>query len=302
MFERFDFKKSLESLVEKLTGWLDSLIVNLPNIILAVLVFILFWFVAKWVGKFVNRLLIKKVKQDSIREITVKVLKATITLVGFFVALGLLNLNQLLTSILAGAGVIGLAVGLALQGPLNNSFSGVILSFLPELQIGDWVETNGYAGSVIEINLRSIKIKQSDNNFVIIPNTKIVNESFKNFSRTERSRIFVDCGVHYDSDLEMVQKLTVDTIADLFPQNGQEEVEFMYNEFGDSSINFTVRFWTDAKKNYDILVAQSRAIIGIKKAFDGEGINIPFPIRTIDFSNKLDLNKAQEKSSQDSED
>ena len=294
MANSFDIEKSLESLVDKLTGWLNSLIVNLPNIILAVLVFILFFFIAKWVGKIVNRLLIRKVKQDSIREITIKVLKAIIILTGFFVALGLLNLNQLLTSILAGAGVIGLAVGLALQGPLNNSFSGVILSFLPELQIGDWVETNGYAGTVIEINLRSIKIKQSDNNFVVIPNSKIVDDAFKNYSRTERSRIFVDCGVHYDSDLEFVQKLTVDTIAELFPQNGQEEVEFMYNAFADSSINFTVRFWTDAKKNYDILVAQSRAIIGIKKAFDKNDINIPFPIRTIDFTNNLNLSQSSE--------
>ncbi|SFC32946.1 small conductance mechanosensitive channel [Zunongwangia mangrovi] len=294
MANSFDIEKSLESLVDKLTGWLNSLIVNLPNIILAVLVFILFFFIAKWVGKIVNRLLIRKVKQDSIREITIKVLKAIIILTGFFVALGLLNLNQLLTSILAGAGVIGLAVGLALQGPLNNSFSGVILSFLPELQIGDWVETNGYAGTVIEINLRSIKIKQSDNNFVVIPNSKIVDDAFKNYSRTERSRIFVDCGVHYDSDLEFVQKLTVDTIAELFPQNGQEEVEFMYNAFADSSINFTVRFWTDARKNYDILVAQSRAIVGIKKAFDKNDINIPFPIRTIDFTNNLNLSQSSE--------
>ena len=256
MAKSFDIEKSLESLVDKLSGWLNSLIVNLPNIILAVLVFILFIFTAKWIGKFVNRLLIRKVKQDSIREITIKVLKAIIILTGFFVALGLLNLNKLLTSILAGAGVIGLAVGLALQGPLNNSFSGVILSFLPELQIGDWVETNGYAGTVVEINLRSIKVRQSDNNFVVIPNSKIVNDAFKNYSRTERSRIFVNCGVHYSSDLEMVKKLTTDTIAELFPQNGEEEVEFLYNEFADSSINFTVRFWTDARKNFDILAAQ----------------------------------------------
>ena len=294
MAKSFDIEKSLESLVDKLSGWLNSLIVNLPNIILAVLVFILFIFTAKWIGKFVNRLLIRKVKQDSIREITIKVLKAIIILTGFFVALGLLNLNKLLTSILAGAGVIGLAVGLALQGPLNNSFSGVILSFLPELQIGDWVETNGYAGTVVEINLRSIKVRQSDNNFVVIPNSKIVNDAFKNYSRTERSRIFVNCGVHYSSDLEMVKKLTTDTIAELFPQNGEEEVEFLYNEFADSSINFTVRFWTDARKNFDILAAQSRAVIAIKKAFDNNDINIPFPIRTIDFSNNLSLDQSKE--------
>ncbi|WP_417886166.1 mechanosensitive ion channel family protein [Zunongwangia sp.] len=291
MFEKFNFEKSLDSLVDKLSSWLENIILNLPNIILAVLVFVLFIIGAKYLGKLVNRLLTPHVKQDSIRSITVKVLKATIILIGFFISLGLLNLNQLLTSILAGAGVVGLAVGLALQGPLNNSFSGVILSFLPELQIGDWVETNGYAGTVTEINLRSIKIKQNDNNFVIIPNSKIVDDAFKNYSSTNRTRVIVNCGVGYSSDLEKVKKLTKDTIADLYTQNNQEEVEFMYTEFGDSSINFIVRFWIDATKNYEILVAKSNAIIQIKKAFDKEGINIPFPIRTIDFSNNLNLNK-----------
>ena len=65
----------------------------------------------------------------------------------------------------------------------------------------------------------------------------------------------------------------------------------MFQEFGDSSINYVLRFWTDVTKNRDILTAQNTAIIAIKKAYDAKGINIPFPIRTIDFTNKLSVNK-----------
>lgn len=198
----------------------------------------------------------------------------------------------MLTSVLAGAGVVGLAIGLALQGTLNNTFSGIILSFLPELQIGDWIENEGYAGTVVEINLRSIVLKEADNNYVVIPNSKVIDAPFKNFSRTSRSRVMLDCGVAYDSDLEMVRDLTVDTIQQLFPPNSNEEVEFMFTEFGDSSINFVVRFWTNVTKKREILLAKSKAIIAIKKAFDGQDINIPFPIRTIDFTNQLDVNQA----------
>ena len=290
----FNIQDSLSGITDKLSGWLDSLILNLPNFLLAVIVFILFIFIAKYVGKIFERVTRNQIKQDSIRLMTVKVIKAIVILIGFFIALGLLNLDKILTSVLAGAGVVGLAIGLALQGTLNNTFSGLILSFLPELQIGDWVETNGYAGTVTEINLRNIVVKQSDNNYVVIPNSKIIEEPFKNFTRTARSRVFVNCGVGYESDLEMVRDLTLQVIKDLFPQRGNEEVEFMYNEFGDSSINFTVRFWTDVTKNRDILVAQNLAIIAIKKAYDGKGVNIPFPIRTINFSNKLALNKTGE--------
>jgi small conductance mechanosensitive channel len=161
---------------------------------------------------------------------------------------------------------------------------------LPELQIGDWVVTNGYSGEVVEINLRNIVVKESDNNYVMIPNSKIIEEPFKNFTRTARSRVMVNCGVGYKSNLEMVQKLTTETLESLFPQRGNEEVEFMYEEFGDSSINFVVRFWTDVTRNRDVMMARSKAILAIKKAFDNNGINIPFPIRTIDFTNNLSIN------------
>ncbi|TBW26631.1 mechanosensitive ion channel family protein [Gramella sp. KN1008] len=289
--DEFNIQDSIRGIGDKLGGWLDSLILNLPNFLLAVIVFIFFIFIAKYVGRIFERITRRHIKQDSIRLMVVKVIKAVVVLIGFFIALGLLNLDKVLTSVLAGAGVVGLAIGLALQGTLNNTFSGLILSFLPELQIGDWVETNGYAGTVTEINLRNIVVKQSDNNYVVIPNSKIIEEPFKNFSRTPRSRIFVNCGVGYESDLEMVRDLTLEVIKDHFPQRGNEEVEFMYSGFGDSSINFVVRFWADVTKNRDILIAQNKAIIAIKKAYDAKGVNIPFPIRTIDFKNPLSINK-----------
>lgn len=289
--QEFNLQDSVKGIWDKLEGWLDTIILGLPNFLLAVVVFIIFIFIAKYVGKIFDKIFARSIKQDSIRQMATKVIKAIVILIGFFIALGLLNLDTVLTSVLGAAGVVGLAIGLALQGTLNNTFSGLILSFLPELQIGDWVETNGFAGSVMEINLRNIVIKQSDNNYVIIPNGKIIEEPFKNFTRTARSRVFVNCGVGYSSDLEMVRDLTIKTIEDIFPQRGNEEVELMFQEFGDSSINYVLRFWTDVSKNRDILIAQNTAIIAIKKAYDAKGINIPFPIRTIDFTNKLSVNK-----------
>ena len=289
--QEFNLQDSVKGIWDKLEGWLDTIILGLPNFLLAVVVFIIFVFIAKYVGKIFDKIFARSIKQDSIRQMATKVIKAIVILIGFFIALGLLNLDTVLTSVLGAAGVVGLAIGLALQGTLNNTFSGLILSFLPELQIGDWVETNGFAGSVMEINLRNIVIKQSDNNYVIIPNAKIIEEPFKNFTRTARSRVFVNCGVGYSSDLEMVRDLTIKTIEQIFPQRGNEEVELMFQEFGDSSINYVLRFWTDVTKNRDILTAQNTAIIAIKKAYDAKGINIPFPIRTIDFTNKLSVNK-----------
>lgn len=283
----FNLEDSFRGVLNKLSDWADALILSLPNFILAILVFGLFIIAAKYLGKILNKILAFRVQQDSIREISVKIIKVLVIAIGFFVALGLLNLDTLLASVLAGAGVVGLAIGLALQGTLNNTFSGILLSFLPELHIGDWIESKEYAGRVVEINLRSIIIKEADNNQVIIPNSQVIDSPFRNFSRTPRSRVSISCGVAYNSNLEKVKQLAIDAIASVFPQESQEEVEFMYNEFGGSSINFILRFWCEATSQKEILMAQSDAIIALKKAFDQNNINIPFPIRTVEFSNKL---------------
>jgi small conductance mechanosensitive channel len=293
---QFSFENAMNKLLEKLGGWLDTLILKLPNFVIALIVLLLSWFVAKFIARLARKYLLKSTAQESIKEITSKMIFAAVFLVGFFLALGIMELDKLLTSILAGAGVVGLVVGLALQSTLGHSVSGVMLSFLPRIRIGDYVDTNGYRGFISEINLRNIVIRRPDNNYVIIPNSKIADEPFINFSITERSRIEVECGIGYESDLEEVEKLVKEVIDAQFPQRDGEGVEFFFTEFGDSSINFVTRFWITFQKRKEELEARHQAVKAIKKAFDMQGINIPFPIRTLDFSkNMLELKAESEK-------
>lgn len=284
MFISFDLSNSLDMLLEKLSGWGEGFILKTPNFILAILVFILFWQVAKYLSRFIKNVLLKKLAQESVKGIIARTSFVIVVGMGFFIALAILDLDKVLTSVLAGAGVIGLAIGLALQGTLNNTFSGIILSFLPNIKIGDWIETNNHAGRVVDINLRSVTILEPDNNFVLIPNSKIIEAPFKNFSGTNRSRIVVKCGVGYESDLEFVKKITMEAVAAEFKQIGNEQIELFYTEFGDSSINYVIRYWADVRDRRDIVKAQSAAIMAIKKAYNEKDINIPFPIRTLDFA------------------
>lgn len=298
--QEINISESIQGIWDKMAGWLDKIILNLPNFILAIIVMVIFVYIAKYLVKFIRKLMVRRRVSGSLIDITCSFVKIIIISLGFFIALGVLDLNKVLTSVLAGAGVVGLAIGLALQGTLHNTFSGIILSFRPELEVGDWIETNDYAGEVQEVNLRNVVIKQSDNNLVVIPNVKIVENPFKNLSNTARSRVMVDCGVGYESNLEEVEKIAVRAIEEVFAQNGNEKVEFAYKEFGDSSINFVIRFWTDVSKQKDVLFATHKAILAIKKAFDANDINIPFPIRTLDFgknkfrSEAITINSSQQ--------
>lgn len=276
-------EKAWSDLTTKVYDWVDSIVMNLPNFIIAVLVLILFIIFAKYSSKLIDKIFRKSNAQDSIRTVSVKVFRVIIISFGIFLSLGILNLNSVLTTILGAAGVLGLAVGFALQGTLHNTFSGIIISFIPKLQIGDWIETNDYAGFVVDINLRSVIIQTVDYNLVVIPNSKIVDAPFKNFSRTPRGRIILTCGVGYESDLPKVQEITENAIKEIFDQRPGESIQFFYTEFGDSSINYQLRFWANVANQGDVYKAQHDAILAIKAAYNKNNINIPFPIRTLDF-------------------
>jgi len=285
------FNTALSNLVDKLIGWFNAIIESIPNLILAILVMVAAYFTAKYVSRLVIRLIDKRVEQESIKGAISRVSAVIVVALGLFMALGVLNLGKALTSLLAGAGVVGLAIGLALQGTLANTFAGLILSFRKKIQIGHWVETTGYSGEVMDINLKDFTLKEADNNIVIIPNKTILDNPLKNYSLTTKMRVFIECGVGYESDLEKVEQLTKEVIANTFDQvETAENVEFYYTEFGDSSINYLCRFWIDAENMLEKLRAKTKAIIEIKKAYDKEGVNIPFPIRTLQFDSKLDVN------------
>ncbi|QXP79127.1 MULTISPECIES: mechanosensitive ion channel family protein [Winogradskyella] len=290
------FNTALGNLIEKLIDWFNAIIENIPNFILAILVLIVSYIAAKYVSRLVKKLVDNRVEQDSIKNALARVVAVLVVALGLFIALGVLNLGKALTSLLAGAGVVGLAIGLALQGTIANTFAGLVLSFRKKIQIGNWVETTGYSGEVIDINLKDFTLKEADNNIVIIPNKTILENPLKNYSLTTKMRVFLECGVGYESDLEEVQRITKEAIAKTFDQvKSSEDVEFYYTEFGDSSINYLCRFWIEAESMLEKLKAKTKAIIEIKKAYDAAGINIPFPIRTLEFNNKLDLNASVNK-------
>lgn len=288
--DKFSIEGSFSSLWDKLDGWLDAFILKLPNFAVALLVMIAFYFIARGFRKLARNVLFRKFSDESIKQILSKLLYALVLLVGFFIALGILQLDKVLTSVLAGAGVMGLAIGFALQGTLSNTVSGFILSFQPKVRIGDFIEVQGKSGYVDEIDLRAVSLRQTDNDYVIIPNKMFADSPFTNYSWTERTRISVSCGVGYESNLQAVEDLVLKIISENFEQKPDEGVEFFFTEFGDSSINFITRFWIYSQKPKPKLEAQHKAIKLIKKHFDAAGINIPFPIRTLDFGkNRLEI-------------
>ncbi|MCL5245486.1 mechanosensitive ion channel [Cellulophaga sp. 20_2_10] len=284
---------SFVDIIDKIEGWVSSFIENLPNLIVAIIVMVISFYIARFVNKWAAKLASKRIPQSSISNLIGRMCAIIVVSIGLFLALGAMDLSKTLDTLLAGAGISGLVIGLALQGTLSNLLSGVVLSFRKKIEIGNWIETNGFSGEVIDINLSSLVLKEFDNNLVVIPNKTIIENPFKNYSLTSKMRIVVECGVGYESDLEKVEKLTREAVAGLYKSDDDSEIEFYYTEFADSSINFICRFWVDAENAKNKLDAKSVAIKAVKKSFNANNINIPFPIRTLEFNNKLNVNNTQ---------
>lgn len=284
----------MDKIVDKLIDWKEIFIKNIPNIAIAIVVLVISYFASRAIFSFIEKSIGKRIKQKSVRDLVARLASALIFLVGLYFAMTVLKFDDTLKTIISAAGVSGIVVGLALQGTLTNTISGVVLSFRKNLNIGDWVETTGYAGEVIDINLNYFVVREKDNNKVVIPNKTILENPFKNYSLTKQMRIMIECGVEYSADLENVKELTLQTIEQKFAdEQTNKPTEFYYTEFGASSINFVCRFWINSTNAKNRLIAKSKAIIAIKKAFDKEGITIPFPIRTLEFSNQLNLQNSE---------
>lgn len=281
-----NISEAYDLVVGKLESWIDTAIQMLPNLAAAIIVLIVFYAVGKIVRKTVSKLLHKTTDNKTIIDLLETIVGVLIVGVGVFIALGILNLEGTVNKLLAGAGIIGLALGFAFQDIASNFISGVMLSIRHPFGIGDIIETNGFYGTVDKLNLRNTILKTPQGQVVYIPNKKVFDSPLQNFTKGFKRRIDLSCGVSYGDDLELAQNVAVRAIEELDGIDKNREVEFFYNEFGSSSINFVIRFWVNFRSNKDFWEAQSDAIMAIKKAFDENGIDIPFPIRTLDFGIK----------------
>jgi small conductance mechanosensitive channel len=278
-----DFSDIISNFSTQMNESIQNFIEKTPNIILAFLVVIIGYYIAQIVGKSIVKLLHKREIKPSARNMIGNITFLFVLMVFFLMSLNILNLDTMLKTMLAGAGVAGLAIGLALQNTLSNTFSGVALSFIKDLKIGDQIQTNGFTGEIEDINLRVIKLKTNDDNYVVIPNKMIIENPLKNYSYSLIARVFVNCGVAYNSNLAQVRELVIKAIKEMMAKkNFKTDINFFYKEFAGSSIDFEIRFTAPSKKISETLEIKSEAIMAIKKTFDENNITIPFPIRTLD--------------------
>ncbi len=273
-------------IAEKLNYWLESIIKLLPNIALAALVMVIGFYVAKYIRKVAGKLIHKISKNLTLNNLFSSIVYFIFIGIVIFTVLSILQLDKAVTSILAGAGILGLALAFAFQDIAANFMSGIFISFRKPLKVNDIVEVKGYMGKVKEVNLRDTVVETFQGQTVIIPNKEVFQNPIENYSYLQKRRFDLSVGVSYAEDLEKVRAITLDAVSDIEELSKIDTTQVFFVEFGDSSINLSVRMWISNPEQAVYNKVGSEAIIKIKKAYDANNIIIPFPIRTLDFGIK----------------
>ena len=270
----------------KFERWIDTFILMLPNFLLAIIVILLFYFLARILTRFFDKTLDRFSSNIAVNRLITSVFHFMVVIIGLFVALGILNLDKTVTSLLAGVGIAGLAIGLAFKDVAANFLAGIYMAIKSPVNMGDLIEYEDHYGRISQIGLRATVLTTLQGQDVVIPNRYLMENPYIHYTINKMRRIDLNVGISYGDNLDKVEEVTLEAINGIDFLKKDKPVDFYYQEFGSSSINFVIRYWVDFKKETDYLSALSEGIKRIKKAYDQNDITITFPIRTLDFGIK----------------
>lgn len=190
----------------------------------------------------------------------------------------LYQLGFKMTAVLGAAGIVGIAIGFASQTSVSNIISGIFLISEQPFQIGDLIKIGDTKGVVLSIDLLSIKLRTFDNQFVRIPNEALIKTQVNNITRFPIRRLDIELGVAYKENVEHVKTILSEVAIKNTYCLDEPEPLILFKNFGDSALEFLFAVWC-VKTDY--LKIRQTIMQDIKERFDAEGIEIPFPHRTL---------------------
>jgi small conductance mechanosensitive channel len=247
-----------------------------PGFVMALIVLLAgFWIIGIFNKRF-RKFLMKREVEPSLRSFVQTLASITLKILLIISVMGMVGIEM--TSFIALLGAAGLAVGLALQGTLQNFAGGVIILILKPFKVGDFITAQGHSGTVREIQVFNTILKTPDNKTIVIPNSPLATGSLINYSAEENRRCDFTFGIGYSDDIDKAKQLLKQLIDadERFHQDPPPQI--VVGELGDSSVNIIVRAWVNTSDFWDVFFEYTEKV---KKTFDKEGINIPFPQRDV---------------------
>ncbi|AEP31614.1 mechanosensitive ion channel family protein [Brumicola nitratireducens] len=270
----------------KVDSWLETGIKILPNIVVALVVVLAFAIFARLTSRIVSKILHGAFESRQIADLLSAMSKVVVFVAGVFIALEFLGLTGTVTSLLAGAGILGLAIGFAFQDMTENLIAGIAMGIRKPFQIGDVLEAEGVFGTVKSINLRNTVVETFFGQLEIIPNKILFRNIVTNYTTTGERRIEIPVGISYADDVMHAAEVIKSALSEQKFVTKKDDLNVFAEGFGDSSVNLVIWFWIKYPGHTGFMKARHEAVHLIHQTLMENDILIPFPIRTLDFGAK----------------
>lgn len=254
------------------TFFTDVLFKSVPKLILALVVLYVGWKLINLLNKFLKKKYESHQVDRSLQQFLHSLIDITLKVLLVFTAVGIMGIKT--TSFMALLGAAGVAIGMGLQGTLQNFAGGVIILLLRPFRVGDYVEQGSYEGFVENIQIFNTTLRTYDNRNIVVPNTELATKSLVNHFNLPARRVTIKVGIAYGQSVEKAREVALNVI------NAHEEVlqspkppKVFVDSLGDSSVNLIMFVWTTPDRYWDVLFSLNEEIY---ETFHREGISIPF--------------------------
>jgi small-conductance mechanosensitive channel len=283
----------IDKLLNTATKSLQDIVGSSIKIIPAFLIALVIIFLTRYVARFVQNLVInitrKTIRSRSLQLLLAKTSHVTTWVIGVLMACVIAFPGLRLGDLVATLGLSSVAIGFAFQDIFKNFLAGVLLLLQEPFKIDDQIIIGDYEGTVEKIDIRTTKIKTYTGEQVLLPNSTVFTSAVQVRTAFSSRRTDLAVGVDYNTSLKQAIEILESTIGQVEGVLDSPEPEIDVVNFGDSSIDFIVRYWTKSQQK-SVRTIQTKAIIAIKFALDKAEISIPYPIRTLYFYNQEQYN------------
>ncbi|MCW8154697.1 mechanosensitive ion channel family protein [Stutzerimonas stutzeri] len=266
---------SVDYLVDLSESWLPVVLQYGAQVTLALLTFLLGWWLINTLTAKVSSLLQRRQVDPTLHGFIGSLASVVLKVLLLVSVASMIGVET--TSFIAVIGAAGLAIGLALQGSLANFAGGVLILLFRPFRVGEWIEAQGIAGTVNSIQIFHTVLKTGDNKTVVVPNGALSNGHITNFSREPRRRADINIGIDYSSDIKLARQVLLEIAEDPRVLREPEPVVFVTG-LGDSSVNLSLRVWVATGDFWPVTFSFTEQA---KERLTAAGVGIPFPQRVV---------------------
>jgi len=257
---------------------------RIPYFVASIIVILIFWFLSIVFKKIVHKLLGSRNRHQNLVKVFQRVGGALIFFIGFMIAMVIAVPGFTPAKLIGALGIGSVAIGFAFKDIFQNLLSGILLLISEPFRIGDQIVSGDYEGTVEDIKIRATTIRTYDGRQVVIPNSDLYTSALTVNTAYKQRRLQVAVGIGYEDDIEAAKAEIIKALDKIESVSKKATPSVIATGFGGSSIDLMVRWFIEDGTQANKVASIHQVIVGIKNSLDAAGVNIPFPIRTIDLS------------------